>query len=233
MSGAIPRIITNQQQPHSDLINALERHLAVPYQYPWRAEMQAIYQDLYRQFSGQPVILDAGCGRGQSTRLLAEQFPDHQILGLDKSAQRLGHAKEALPANAQLVRIELIDFWLLAAADRWRFDKVYLLYPNPWPKAHHYKRRWHAHPIFPYLMASADSLELRTNWGIYAEEFLRALGVLGLAAQIETDFQPDQPLTAFESKYLASQQPIYRLQLEAIASAWQTDLACFSAIKNN
>lgn len=233
MSGAIPRITSNQEQTHPDLIPSLKRHLAVPYQYPCRADMQSIYQVLYQHVSDRPAILDAGCGRGQSTRLLAAQFPEHQIIGLDKSAQRLAHLKTSLPANAQIARLELIDFWLLAAADQWRFEKVYLLYPNPWPKAHHYKRRWQAHPIFPYLLASAKSLELRTNWRLYAEEFLLALQYLGLSATLETDFEVTEPLTAFEDKYQACGQTLYRVTLGPHSADWRADLGCFERANNS
>lgn len=42
-------------------------------------------------------ILDAGCGPGNSTAVLAERFPEAQLLGIDLSEDMLSAAKERLP----------------------------------------------------------------------------------------------------------------------------------------
>ncbi|MBB3952093.1 trans-aconitate 2-methyltransferase [Aureimonas jatrophae] len=44
-----------------------------------------------------PRILDLGCGPGNSTELLAERFPDADILGIDTSEAMLRAARERLP----------------------------------------------------------------------------------------------------------------------------------------
>jgi tRNA G46 methylase TrmB len=36
-----------------------------------------------------PLILDAGCGVGHSTIQLAREFPDHWVIGVDQSEDRL------------------------------------------------------------------------------------------------------------------------------------------------
>ncbi len=156
-------------------------------------------------------MLDAGCGTGASTRELARRFPEHVIVGIDKSAARLATAAESeRPDNVILSRCDCIDFWQLAASENMRCEKQFLLYPNPWPKPEQVKRRWHAHPVFPAMLAISDALELRTNWRIYAEEFAMALNIAGIEA-MSASVDGSDPLTPFERKYHASGHSLFRV----------------------
>ena len=59
-----------------------------------------------------------------------------------------------LMSNAILLRAELSDFFTLVAYESdWVVHSHYLLYPNPYPKGKHLKRRWHGHPIFPVMLS--------------------------------------------------------------------------------
>ena len=200
------------------------------------------------------VILDSGCGTGESTVNIALAHPDIPVIGIDKSVTRLAKAggaavnnatlnsAGALPPNAFLVRAELLDFWRLAleavTAGRWSIPYHALYYPNPWPKQSEATRRFHLHPIFPTLLQLGDTIELRTNWEIYAREFAEAVRVAKSAAKIlpirgpcalsnkllsavrphfagmTTDriaFTPKQPITAFERKYKEARQQLWRV----------------------
>jgi SAM-dependent methyltransferase len=46
-----------------------------------------------------PVVADIGCGRGTTTRLLAERFPQARTIALDLSAALLAAARTRLPAD--------------------------------------------------------------------------------------------------------------------------------------
>jgi len=52
------------------------------------------------------VVLDLGCGTGQLTRRLTEQFPDAEVVGIDYSAGMLGEASERVGNRANLVRAD-------------------------------------------------------------------------------------------------------------------------------
>jgi tRNA G46 methylase TrmB len=154
--------------------------------------------------------LDAGCGTGASTYELARRFPDRAVVGIDKSAARLSKTpRSQIPHNVRLVRCDCVDFWQLAAHDDWRCERQFLLYPNPWPKPDHVKRRWHAHPVFPALLSLSRRIELRTNWRVYAEEFSAALTIAEIQSSV-CAFEADTPLTPFERKYAASKHALWR-----------------------
>jgi tRNA G46 methylase TrmB len=210
------QIQSPQTAPHPRLREIVRKHLSTPYlRHPSKVGSQA-FADVVDRLAKAPFILDAGCGTGASTLALARAFPDHRVLGVDKSAARLAAGQRSIavgsmPINAILLHCELVDLWQLAAAAGLRCERQYLLYPNPWPKPEQLKRRWHAHPVFPAILALGRAIELRTNWRVYAEEFALALDVAGMAATCEA-FVLDEPLTPFERKYAASGHTLYRVQ---------------------
>lgn len=166
------------------------------------------------------VILDSGCGTGESTLNIAIANPDVPVIGIDKSAARLTKAGAA-PRNAFLVRAELLDFWRLALgkvkAGQWHIPYHALYYPNPWPKQSEATRRFHLHPIFPTLLQLGDTLELRTNWELYAREFAEAARIATPDCSISREaFEPEQPITAFERKYKEARQQLWRVTINHV-----------------
>ena len=179
------------------------------------------------------VILDSGCGTGESTIHIARRFPGIPVIGIDKSCARLNKAGnpsqtagEDVPANAFWIRAELLDFWRLALdyvkACKWTIPYHAVYYPNPWPKQSEATRRFHMHPIFPTLLALGKTIELRTNWDIYAREFAEAARIVfeeraeaglttktGMTIKCES-FDPITPETAFERKYKEARQTLWR-----------------------
>jgi len=209
-----------QAAPHPRLHDTVQKHLLMPFRRAPSAAGRTAFDAVTARLR-EPFILDAGCGTGASTLALARQFPHRQVLGVDKSAARLAIGQRALartdaPGNVLLLQCELVDFWQLTAAAGLRCERQFLLYPNPWPKPEHLKRRWHAHPVFADLLKAGGKLELRTNWRIYADEFAQALRIAGFSAQC-APFAAQQPLTPFERKYAASGHALWRV--EAVLNA--------------
>jgi len=111
------------------------------------------------------------------------------------------------------LRAELATFWRLAVQAGWRLHRHFLLYPNPWPKPGHLRRRWHAHPVFPDLLQLGGRLELRSNWAVYAEEFAVAVNhALGTRVQ-PMRLAGSDDLSPFERKYRASGHALYSVAL--------------------
>lgn len=219
-------VVSGQSGPHAELGRVVRRHFGPPFRRPVGAAAQVAYGTFRACWDGvRPLVFDSGCGVGDSTRRLAERYADAFVVGIDKSEDRLGRVRpEPLPANALLVRADLVDFWRLAATEGLRLARHYLLYPNPWPKIGQLKRRWHGHPVLPDLLAlsaGGGSLELRSNWATYVEEFALALDIAAAAGgpafrQRTVEILPEaelaDPLTPFERKYAASGQTLWRLR---------------------
>lgn len=205
-------IVSNQTGPHPRLEDVVGRHLHHEFRRPPGEPTRVVFRQLEPP-AGTAVILDLGCGDGESSLKLALSRPDAWVLGIDKSEHRLDkgqHKHGELPANLRLLRADAIDFVLLAQQNGWRCEKICLFYPNPWPKSEHLQRRWHGHAVFPHLLRLSDQLELRTNWQIYAQEFAYALQLAQWQAELQP-WQPEDPLTAFERKYAAAGQQLWRL----------------------
>ncbi|MDR1163322.1 MAG: methyltransferase domain-containing protein [Candidatus Accumulibacter sp.] len=192
----------------------LERRAASPFlkpcaEYNRRAFLESM-ERRERVSPGKPLILDSCCGNGASAVALAEAFPEHYVIGVDKSAARLAKHPRRLMPNLDLVRADLADYWRLMHGAGVRLARHYLLYPNPWPKIGQLSRRWHAHPVFPSLLELGGRLECRSNWRIYIEEFCFSIRHLtGIDARCET-WRPDAAQTPFEKKYLESDHELFR-----------------------
>ena len=199
---------------HSQLGDVLTRHQKHPDQTPIAPYSTAIWPQVQAFAAVYPsLILDLGCGTGESSQNLAHRHPDSGVLGLDRSSVRLGKAHSDMASNYLHLRGDQYDLVRLMHANSMRAEKIYLLYPNPSPKPEHLKRRWHAHPIWPTLLDVTDHIELRTNWAIYAEEFafaLQALGWTAKLAQFEIDAHAPA-LSLFEAKYARSGHALWRV----------------------
>nr|XP_061809038.1 tRNA (guanine-N(7)-)-methyltransferase-like [Nerophis lumbriciformis] len=176
-----------------------------------------------------PVLVDAGCGTGESTYALAREHRESWVVGIDRSAHRLSRPKGAngqgeRPDNALMIQADLVGWLQLAALGRWQFDGIYLLYPNPYPKPKHLQRRWHAHGIFPTLLALTSAVELRTNWRIYADELVQALRRYELDSTVAR-YKPDRPVSPFERKYQASGHELFKVTADTRAVT-MIDIAC-------
>lgn len=197
---------STQDGLHPRLEAVLRRHAEHPPRGPIAPYNRAAFDAALAAWDGRaPLILDTGCGVGMSTANLALLYPDHFVIGVDKSLDRLTRGRpwagEGLPANCVLVRADLPDFWRLMSEAGVGLARHYFLYPNPWPKVGHLHRRWQGHGAFPTAVGLGGVVECRSNWRLYVEEFAFALRVLtGQPVAVEA-YHPETPFTPFEKKY--------------------------------
>ncbi|MBN2410821.1 SAM-dependent methyltransferase [candidate division KSB1 bacterium] len=213
------KIHSNQNGVHENLSRILERNKHNKYLKPFARHTLEAFKKA-EQIIGRenkPLILDSGCGVGESTLYFAKKYKHHFVLGIDKSFHRLNkniYYKKSETDNYYLLRADLIDFWRLAALEKWNIDKHFVLYPNPWPLKKDLKKRFHAHPVFPDFIGLGAKIELRSNWPVYLQEFAFAYSFFsGRHFTVDT-FIPKITITPFERKYVQSGQILYRLVID-------------------
>jgi tRNA (guanine-N7-)-methyltransferase len=218
------QVSSAQEEAHPGLLDLLERQGKRDWSQPLHAPSVDAFGSLQFVMSGlsPSIILDSGCGTGESTKILARLFPECTVIGVDKSLSRLSRTGAKtwpyIETNAVWIRAELASFWRLALGAGWILDRHYLLYPNPWPKAGQLKRRWHAHPVFRDMLRLGGRLEMRCNWEPYAAEFATSVNYL-LGVSVQPGMPPAEPvLSPFEHKYRQSDHRLYSVLVSADSS---------------
>ena len=110
-----------------------------------------------------PLHVDLGCGDGLFLCALAQRVPDKNFLGIERllNRVRISARKAATLDNVRLLRMEssYAVRYLLPAESVERF---YLLFPDPWPKRRHHRRRI----VTPDFLSSIHSA-LQRSGSIY------------------------------------------------------------------
>jgi tRNA G46 methylase TrmB len=204
-------VSSSQQGCHRQLETVVRKHLAQPSRRPPAPHTKQAFDKLRDAVNsaGPPLIFDSFCGTGMSTALLARRYADSLVIGIDKSAHRLAKHGRAESGNYLLVQAECGDFWRLALDAGWTLSRHFLLYPNPWPKPGQLQRRIHGSADFADLLALGGSIELRSNWQVYVEEFAKSLELAGQNAAAEP-FAAEHALSLFERKYQSSGHELWR-----------------------
>jgi tRNA (guanine-N7-)-methyltransferase len=90
-----------------------------------------------------PLHFEIGFGAGEHLAYRADLLPDHGFIGaepfLNGVAAALGHIEEGQLANVRLHHGDALE--VLARVPDGALTMLYLLHPDPWPKARHAKRR--------------------------------------------------------------------------------------------
>ncbi len=118
--------------------------------------------DLAELFGGREVWLEVGFGGGEHVIHQAAQNPDVGIIGcepyINGVAMLLGKVRKASIDNLCIYPGDVRDmFDVLPDAS---ISKAFLLYPDPWPKARHHRRRFvtpeHLDPLARVLKRGAE-----------------------------------------------------------------------------
>ena len=90
-----------------------------------------------------PLHLEIGFGGGEHLAFRADLLPDHGFIGcepfLNGVATALAHIRDQRLANVRLWRGDALE--VLRRVSDGALSFLYLLHPDPWPKARHSKRR--------------------------------------------------------------------------------------------
>jgi tRNA (guanine-N7-)-methyltransferase len=128
-----------------------------------------------------PRHLEIGFGMGDALTAMAGEHPDIDYLGLEIYAPGIGSVLRKIEAG-QLGNVRVL--WGDAAAllqnaiPAAALEAIYILFPDPWPKKRHHKRRL-IQPEFANILAARLSpggrVHVATDWEDYAQHILRVL----------------------------------------------------------
>ena len=129
-----------------------------------------------------PRSLEIGFGNGDNLLGLANAHPERDFIGVEVHRAGVGHlllaAHEAELTNLRVIchdAVEVLERYL--APDS--LDEVLILFPDPWHKKRHHKRRL-IQSVFVNLLVSrvapGGRLQLATDWEPYAAQMLEVVG---------------------------------------------------------
>ncbi len=164
--------------------------------------------------------LEIGFGGGEHMAEQAARRPDVLVLGaepfLNGAASALRHVEERGLENVRLHVGDARD--LLAALPDAALERVFILFPDPWPKVRHHKRRLVQAAFAAELarvLAPGGRLRFATDWADYANEalaVLRAEPALRWTAERADDWRlppADHVPTRYERKRLGDCSPVF------------------------
>ncbi len=157
------------------------------------------------EFSPEPLSLDAlfgrvaprtleiGFGNGEHLAALAAAHPERDYFGIEVHRPGVGHllllAATNNLANVRASSHDAVEV-LREQIPEGSLDEVLVLFPDPWHKKRHHKRRL-IQPLFVELIASrlrpGGILRLATDWEEYAQQMLE---VVGAAKTLFTNLSP-------------------------------------------
>ena len=122
-----------------------------------------------------PTILEIGFGNGVTLVRAAKEAPEVNFLGVEVHLPGLGRcllqAEEAGLENLRLIQgdaVEVLTTWLPPSC----LAMVRLLFPDPWPRKRHHKRRLIQSGFVSLLervLESGGVFHVATDWAPYAE----------------------------------------------------------------
>jgi tRNA (guanine-N7-)-methyltransferase len=128
-----------------------------------------------------PLTLEIGFGNGDTLLALASAHPEQDFLGIEVHRPGVGHLLQELERrrldNVRVMRGDAVDILRDDLPAR-SLQRILLLFPDPWHKQRHHKRRI-VQPAFVALLADrlADGglLHMATDWEDYASHMLAVL----------------------------------------------------------
>lgn len=170
------------------------------------------------------VWLEAGFGAGEHLAAQAAAHPEIGFLGAEVFENGIARLlTEVEHRKLDNLRLFIDDArLLLAALPVASLDRVFILFPDPWPKERHKKRRLVSRATLDALagvMADGGELRLATDDPDYAQEMLARtrehpdFACLAQGSQDWPERPADWPMTRYEQKARAAGRPPLFLRL--------------------
>jgi len=138
-----------------------------------RALLAATCRDLFLRHN--PEVLEIGCGHGHFIAAYAAANPKQYCVGIDLKNKRLRKSEKKREKrelnNLHFLKAEGCEF-IEALDPTVRLNRIFILFPDPWPKKRHHKRRLIQDDFLSALSAHTSqegNIYFRTDYQPYYE----------------------------------------------------------------
>ena len=155
------------------------------------------------------IILDIGFGTGDSTIALQGMFPHHSIMGIE--AYKPG-VKNLLSKKIYVHYGDALE--ILEEISKDTISQIYMLFPDPWQKKKHRKRRLFNEYTFRVIMSIIKRngfFHFSTDNISYA---LEAKKIISRVTSVDISFSKNRgfrPVTKFEKKGISKKNFVFDL----------------------
>ena len=155
------------------------------------------------------IILDIGFGTGDSTITLRDIFPEYNIFGIE--AYKPG-VKNLLSKNIYVHYGDALE--IIEKISNNTVSQIYMLFPDPWQKKKHRKRRLFNEYTFRVILSilkqngffhfSTDNI----SYALEAKKIIRKVTSIDIAFSKNRGFRP---ITKFEKKSVSKKNFVFDL----------------------
>ena len=149
-----------------------------------------LYKTKIKDLKNKNVVLDIGFGNGEYTAAYANAFQEKNIIATEVYLSGIG-SLIGLINKYKISNISIFDEDVRLLMDQMPkdfLDSVNILFPDPWQKAKHHKRRLISedflYQLHPLLKPNAK-IFVRTDWEDYAEQISELAEVMSSHFRLE------------------------------------------------
>ena len=167
------------------------------------------------------VILEIGFGNGDNTIFLASQNPNALIIAAEVYLSGIGSLLASISEHS-FTNIKIFDKdvrELLLQVDQEIFDEVYIICPDPWPKARHHKRRLVQHEFLKLLakvLKKNGTVYISTDWENYAESMQEEIERTKDDFEFKKISNEGMPVTRFQERAMNEGRSISTFLLKVL-----------------
>jgi len=168
-----------------------------------------------------PVDVEIGSGKGKFLLELAAACPERDFLAVERAGKYhnlcCDRAARRGIANVRLLRTTAEDL-LFRLLNETSVENFYVLFPDPWPKKRHHKRRLIKSDVVAAMnrtLVPGGRLLVKTDHEDYAVVISEVLqGAADFSVLDPEEAFAGLPETGFERKYRDQGRPIYAFALQ-------------------
>ena len=149
-----------------------------------------LYKTKIKDLKNKNVVLDIGFGNGEYTAAYANAFQEKHLIATEVYLSGIG-SLIGLINKYKISNISIFDEDVRLLMDQMPkefLDSVNILFPDPWQKAKHHKRRLISqdflYQLHPLLKPNAK-IFIRTDWEDYAEQISELAEVMSSHFRLE------------------------------------------------